>query len=843
MTESISIDRLGMYKEVNKDLSQDNRSNSIKTTSRSVFNALFDSAEKCQMAIDAIRSGKLGATSQYSSLLNDLESKMANEFSSVRFDVAQRQKMNTGWDYVVKELDLVLGNNAKSKKDRYTVKDSWYERVLKGADSAEKCQIIIDRILDKGSYSQFDTPEEIQKLVLMLEEKKATFKAGDVSAVENPQWREEMKVARELNGFATKKLFDESQKLSQRASQECKDLGVWSYVGMATWAKFTGDENPYDQIVGKYSKFSDAVCELSNSVNELTPTEFGEKATQLLGTSNYDVKLIEKLSKNHSNYNTALVSQRISELLKFDFSEENLAKYEQIMGGVKKIEENILGYKDATNEKKFEVLKATLEQNNERLKGIIGETSASEIIANYEEDYTQFLKMVGVENINEELDSFRTTAEYVGMGTKLLFVVVATTACAMTAGGAVGLLGAAVKGSALSAGVINGTATAAGVLGAFSASSLPELYARDGELKNDIVQQYIDNPDILAHSAIDGATCGAAAGASMLIGGAVKNIGAKYLSLLFADGLIGTGVSFAHAKVDGREITGKDVALNFGIAAVTSGIAAKVGSKANVEGTSSAKSFIKEELPPYECDLSPMYKKTNRREILKQLGSEVDVEEISSAKASIKETMPPQECDLPSMHRKAGSSLEQVSSQQPLAFAQKAPVESFVQAKNGDVIVLEKGSEFIYNGKRIKYGKVNLAENKPEVISINGKKSIAFTKKGDVVEVEVFDADFRYLPPQKATADVLAASAGEVQPNKISISADPDSLKYSRLAFGTQQYVVDKSVVNALRNLEEGGTCKLVAKKNGRLVIDNSVSLINSSYSIVRENGELVLYY
>lgn len=608
MSENFAIDAINPNLHVGSGVGISRQTNAIKNNN--IFNAFFDSAEKCQMALDVLKNGKLGNVQKYTDVIKELENKIKTQYNHADFDVQKRIELRKGWEYVEKELKLALDSDVQTKKDKLTVTDVWYERVLKNATSAEKCQIIIDKILDTGSYSHFDTPEEVKKLVVLLEEKKATFE--NAASVESSQWREEMKAARALNKFATKKLFEEGRKLSDKVEAECEALSPWEYSGMWWEAKFTGKEDPYAQITSKYTDFIDAVCELSNDVDSLTMSEFGDKATKLLGTEKYDVALVKKLAKGQNDYTSALTIKKIEDLLALDVSQENLSELETVLGGAKAIEEKIQGYQSLSLEEKFQEFKKQLNSNKLDLQKTLNGQEVADVLAAYETDYSEFLKMVGVENINEELDSFRSKAEILGMCTKIVFVAGASVACAITAGGAVGLLGAAVKGSAVSAGVIKGTATVAGALGSFSASSLPELYARDGELKNDIVQQYIDNPDILAHSAIDGVAGGSATGVSMLIGGAVKNIGAKYLSLLFADGLIGVGATYAHAKQDGREITGKDIGMNFGIAAITSGFGARAGAKIQTSKVS-AKTSVKGEvitnkLYAGEPKLAPMYR-------------------------------------------------------------------------------------------------------------------------------------------------------------------------------------------------------------------------------------------
>ena len=598
MSENFAIDAINPNLHVGSGVGIGRQTNAIKNNN--IFNAFFDSAEKCQMALDVLKNGKLGNVQKYTDVIKELENKIKTQYNHADFDVQKRIELRKGWEYVEKELKLALDADVQTKKDNRTVPDVWYERVLKNATSAEKCQIIIDKILDTGSYSHFDTPEEVKKLVVLLEEKKATFE--NAASVESPQWREEMKAARALNKFATKKLFEEGRKLSDKVEAECEALSPWEYSGMWWEAKFTGKEEPYAQITSKYTDFIDAVCELSNDVDSLTVSEFGDKATKLLGTEKYDVELVQKLSKQHTDYQTALALKTTNEFIKLEYSKENLEKIEDVLGK-SRIEKEVEGYATLSSEDKFKCLQLNLKENVNCLNQSLKNKSGEDVIIEYENNYKEFLKMVGVDNINKELDDFRTKSEIIGTATKIVFVAGASALCIMTAGAAAGALG-------LAAGATTITSVAGGV-GAFSASSLPELYARDGEIKNNIVQQYIDNPDILAHSAIDGLTAGSATAASTVLSQVGKNALTKYGALLLADGAIGTSAAYAHAKYDGRELSGKDLALTLGVSSVTAGFGARAGARIqNTKAASHSKTSgtNNPSSKPREPRLAPMYR-------------------------------------------------------------------------------------------------------------------------------------------------------------------------------------------------------------------------------------------
>ena len=63
---------------------------------------------KCQMAINAIKAGKMGNVSNYTPLLGELETKLKTEFRNTIFSTAKQQEMIPGWDYTTKELKLVF---------------------------------------------------------------------------------------------------------------------------------------------------------------------------------------------------------------------------------------------------------------------------------------------------------------------------------------------------------------------------------------------------------------------------------------------------------------------------------------------------------------------------------------------------------------------------------------------------------------------------------------------------------------------------------------------------------------------------------------------------------------
>ena len=736
--------------------------------------------------MDAIRNGKLGNAQKYLSVITALEHKLSNEYNNPTFSIEQRKSMKNGWDYATKELELIFNKNTFSKKDKYTATEAMYERVLKSADTPQKCQIIIDKLLDNGAYKQFDTPEEIQNLIIALEEKKSQFPQEEVAIAENPQLRSEMKVARELNGFATKKLFEESRKLSDRTSEELKNMSPWAYSALWWEAKITGKANPYEQIASKYMDFSNAVCELSNSVDSLTPEEFGKKATQVLGTEKYNVELVQKLSKQHTDYQTALALKTTNELIKLEYSKENLEKIENTLGK-SRIEKEVEGYKNLSPEDKFKFLQLNLKENVNYLNQTLKNKSGEDVINTYENNYKEFLKMVGVEDINEELDDFRTKSEILGTATKIVFVIGASAFCIMTAGAAAGAL-------SVGAAATRTMTWAAGGIGAFSASSLPELYARDGEIKNNIVQQYIDNPDILAHSTIDGLTAGSATAVGTVLSQVGKNALTRYGALLVADGVIGTSAAYAHAKYDGRELSGKDLALTLGVSTITAGIGARTGARIqNTKAASHSKTSGTNNLnsKPREPRLAPMYRNKPAT--------------TSSKTATL-------------------------------------PTKTYTQIKAGAETTIPNGTEIIINGNKHTVLVEKLVPNEPISVGDNGKIGFVMTRVGDKLHVKVVDCDFQVATTKTTSqfAPKTTAQAFETTTNEISITADPVYPQYKRINLRGNEYSIEKSLARTLNNMENGCTYKLISK-NGKLIMDKSSDFYSNGYLITKENGKLIL--
>ena len=111
MSEYLSIEGINMLFNNAQQLNNSPQKVEINDKNKKIFNLIFDSPEKCQTALDAIRNGKLGNASKYLSVITALEHKLSNEYNNPTFSIEQRKSMKNGWDYATKELELIFNKN------------------------------------------------------------------------------------------------------------------------------------------------------------------------------------------------------------------------------------------------------------------------------------------------------------------------------------------------------------------------------------------------------------------------------------------------------------------------------------------------------------------------------------------------------------------------------------------------------------------------------------------------------------------------------------------------------------------------------------------------------------
>ncbi len=550
-----------VYDEAQKDIAEEINSE----LNDNLIKVLFDSPEKCQAAIDAIVLGNDDIT-KYVDILKKLEKHKQENFPNASFTIEQRKAMLEHRTYILKELNvLLIDESTSSNKNIWTVNYNAYRRVLNNIDSAAECQTIIDKLLDTGRYGHFDAPNEIKGLLLALEMKKKEFDEKEVKKVEDPKIREERQAARELNNYVWQILFDQSLHLSQSCNQARKEIGSFEYSGLYWHSVFTGkatlgdlikgENDPYEHLNDIYFKFSDAVSELGSYKDTTSIDEFGAKINALLANGNYDVELVKKIIKIQKSYQEAKVLEQINAVKSLPYSPENIEKMEKALEGRDSIISQLgpkIDYANAPDSQKYEYLQKLLEANSQNLSKNLGGKTPSQIIKEFDDTHIAFLKMLGVTNVQEELEAFRERTQMAGGITKGLVVISASI-----------LTGGIAGAGAVTTGIVTGTTS-------FGA----EVYDRaTDDVEN--LSSVGDWAGIAGHSIIDGVMVGG----SMKATAAILKTGSKPMlkigTTFVTDGTIGTVGAYGHALIDGRELTKEDAALNFGFAAAGSVLGAR----------------------------------------------------------------------------------------------------------------------------------------------------------------------------------------------------------------------------------------------------------------------------
>lgn len=534
----------------------------VTSEQKKLFNILFNTPEKCQMAINAIKAGKMGNVSNYTPLLGELETKLKTEFRNTIFSTAKQQEMIPGWDYTTKELKLVLAEDAATDKTK--TKDRQITNIVNSLESAKECQILIDTILDNGRYGKFDTPQELRALISAIEEKKDSFVSQDVIDVENYQWRSNMQEARKINNFFVNELIDNGQDVHNAARNASDNIGDIEGAAMYISKLFSSEEKDiHARLLNKATQFlpSEALGKLSRSANSMTIEEFEAEVEKLLGKDKFNKNILEHLSKEQTNYYKAKLYNALYETAKLERSNENIAKMEKALGGKEKLEKEINIYKTATAEEKFKMLKNLLTANAEIIKNELG-NDPKKITETYEKYYETFIKNLGVTDVINEINELKEDAEYAGDIYKAGLILSTTIATA-------------------------GLGTTA-IIGAVGATSLGvEIWDRTTD-NVDNLSSTKDKALVVGEAAIDALPIGAAVKTGKLITKSSLKPVQKFAGLVIADGTIGTAATFAHAKLNGKEITTEDVLLNYGLAFGASAIGATSSSFKNIKNAKKA---------------------------------------------------------------------------------------------------------------------------------------------------------------------------------------------------------------------------------------------------------------
>jgi len=328
MSESFPVPRVDLsnYAQASTSTATNPLQKKINPKSQKLFEAFFDTPEKCQMAINAINSNELGNSEHFSELVDILERRKFEVPNGRGF--TQNEQMNmTNYGYVIKELEFVLAEE-EAPTNKVSTDDRQYTRRLRTLKTAQDCQVMTDKLLDsKNLRGDLDTQQEVRKMLELIEEKKAGFESGDVAKVEDMNWRDKMQKARKFNSMVVSVLQDESNNYENAVRATKNSLNPFQELGLG------GTTSAHQKINNLSGKLSKHLFELSRLKDSHTVEEFGQKVNELLGSDAYDVALVEKLAENHDKYKVALSLSTLTEAQKLDNTSENIEKLETVLCG------------------------------------------------------------------------------------------------------------------------------------------------------------------------------------------------------------------------------------------------------------------------------------------------------------------------------------------------------------------------------------------------------------------------------------------------------------------------------------------------------------------------------
>ena len=603
MAESFPVPRVDLSNltQVSTSTATNPLQKKINPKSQALFEKFFDTPEKCQMIINAIKNNELGDKENCRDLISILEQRKYDVPNGRGFTINEQLQM-TNYDYVIKELNFVVDSEKSGERNPYQVKEKDYERVLKRMTSAKDCQLLIDKILDKNKYRHFDTQQEARELLFRLEEKKREFEDANVDEVQEAAQRDSSYKSRSTNEFILSQLIKKGEDISADTKKTLDETGHFDYAGLFWKNKVCRQADPCEQILNPFEKHLDSVSELRAHVDKLSIEDFGKKVEEVLGKNGFDSKNVSYLMEKEQSYLAAKNFSYLQKATDLKFSEENLAELEKMYGGKDVVSDIDPNYVNLTPQEKYDILQNVIKQNMKENYPDLSVEVAKKEIEQYETKYQKFLEQIGLEDKAKELQKLRDDAEISGMITVPVATIAGIAAATLVAAEA----GAAAIGAGVTAGVAKiGAALTAGVGAGFvsyGVNKADKTNFGEKEITED------DKSKMQKHALVDGALTSASMGTwavASKAGNAIANVYAKFgtrvAAAVSADAALATAATYAHAGIDDRAVTGEELAANLAFSLVgtlISAVAMRPKSKVNVQPDSHVSEPIQNRLYP-----------------------------------------------------------------------------------------------------------------------------------------------------------------------------------------------------------------------------------------------------
>lgn len=321
--------------------------------------------------------------------------------------------------------------------------------------TAQECQIFIDRINEDSK----DEIDEYKYVLDAAQTKMSSFPPEEIAKAQDPAWREEMRISREMNHLTARTLLDRERKASVDLDRQHSQMGWADWTGQAILDLF--GESDIEEAYANLAAFSEKVSRLYAVQYKMTREEFGKEVEKIMGQGKYDHKLVEKIQRNHPEY-LQLTSAKntvdaLNALAKKEYSKESIREIEQAFGGIDKIKEYMPNYEEYSDETKFVKLKSLVRASASNAKAQLDQTlngrNYDAVIKAHEADYEKFLKMIGVKDIDQKMQEYRENVASAAGWVKCAVTVASTVALTVATGGAGGVLAAGLIATGTSAAV------------------------------------------------------------------------------------------------------------------------------------------------------------------------------------------------------------------------------------------------------------------------------------------------------------------------------------------------------------------------------------------------------
>ncbi len=434
----------------------------------------------------------------------------------------------------------------------------WTDRISK-FESAEECQTNIYALTE--SCNEEGTLDNVVLVLKAMEEKLQTFPKTAVDRVKTPEWKVQMHTSQKLNDMVFNALRTKHEEAIQVYENTIKQMGWCDDVGQAFKDIF--GETDIEEAQRALSENNEKIQKLDKKRKYLTNQQFGREIQDNI-FMDYDNKLVEKIAKNHPEYiqltSAKQTTDVLTEMSKQEYSRENFKNIQTALGGENYLSQIFPEYNSLSKEEKFKKLQLLSSEAaktaQSQLKELLGDRDYETTIKAHEEDYKEFLNMIGANDITEAMEEFQSDVAFTGGVVRIGVTIAATVALTVATGG-----------------------TGAVALGAISAGTTAAIDVSNRATNGIDDSKDLFNGESIRDIAVDAAVAGLSAGgggkAADLVWKTGMSKAGKFLTTTAADSAIGVVTTGAGMELKGQDftdMTAGEVGQNIAFAAASSAI-------------------------------------------------------------------------------------------------------------------------------------------------------------------------------------------------------------------------------------------------------------------------------